>query len=134
MYSCGRHMAHGTYLLTAENIVNVGPLPAPFFDPTGVADALFIREAVSPSGKYTGTLYEKLGDSSIDKLPVFGEYAINPDCSFSSTLNFYLLADPTTLVTIVVKGVFFNEGKEFYGLAIDVGVPYSFVQGERISQ
>lgn len=68
MYSCGSHTAQGTYLLIAENIVNVGPVPFPpaGFAQTGVADALFIREAVSPSGKYKGTLYERLDDSSID--------------------------------------------------------------------
>jgi hypothetical protein len=125
-HSCGPHKAHGTYLLTAENIVLTGAHES-------VADTLFIREDVSQTGEYTGTLYEKHGPDSIDSLPVFGTYTVNTDCSFSSTLNFYILGTHD-LVTIVIKGVFFNEGKEYYALAIDVGVPYSFARGERISQ
>jgi len=35
-------------------------------------------------------------------------------------------------ITGRVTGVFFDEGKEFFGLAIDPGVPYSFAQGKRI--
>ena len=126
VHSCGPHTAHGTYLLTAENIVLTGAHDS-------VADALFIREDVSKTGEYSGTLFEKLGPTSIDRLPVFGTYTVNADCSFSSTLNFYLLGTHD-LVTIVLKGVFFNEGKEYYALAIDVGVPYSFAQGERIGE
>jgi hypothetical protein len=131
--SCGPRTAHGTYLLTAENIVNFGPAPPSPFADTGFADALLIREDVSITGNYTGTLYEKLGPASIDKLSVFGKYNVYSDCSFSSTLNFYVAGNPT-LVTIVIKGVFFNEGKEYFALAIDEGVPYSFAQGKRISK
>ena len=125
-HSCGPHTANGTYLLTAENIV-LRDIHE------GVADTLFIREDVSHSGRYTGTLYEKNGALSIDVLPVFGTYTVNADCSFSSTLKFYLLGT-NELVTIVINGVFFDEGKQYYALAIDAGVPYSFAMGERISQ
>ena len=82
---------------------------------------------------YKGTLYEKHGPDSIDSLPVFGTYTVKADCSFSSTLNFYLIGT-NDLVTIVINGVFFNEGKEAYVLAIDLGVPYSLGQMERIDQ
>jgi len=129
VHSCGPQTANGTYVETVENIVNFGPTP--FFNDTGFADALFIREDIAMSGKYTGTLYEKLGPFSVDGLPVFGEFKVTPDCSFSATLKFTIESGP---VTLAVKGVFFDEGKEFYGLAIDLGVPYSFAQGKRIGQ
>jgi hypothetical protein len=126
VHSCGPQTVHGTYLLTAENIVLTSLHDA-------VADTLFIREDISKTGAYKGTLYEKHGADSIDSLPVFGTYTVKEDCLFSSTLKFYLLGTQD-LVTIVINGVFFNEGKEFYALAIDVGVPYSFAQGQRIDQ
>jgi hypothetical protein len=122
VHSCGPHTASGTYLLTAENLVATDPH-------TAVADALFIREVVSLTGDYTGTLYEKIGTVSVET-PALGTITVNPDCSFTSTLEvpeFFSGA-------IVIKGVFFNGGKEYYALAIDEGVPYSFVQGKRISQ
>jgi hypothetical protein len=109
-------------LLTAENLVAADPH-------TAVADALFIREVVSPTGDYTGTLYEKIGTVSVET-PALGTITVNPDCSFTSTLEvpeFFSGA-------IVINGVFFNGGKEYYALAIDAGVPYSFVQGKRIDQ
>lgn len=126
VHSCGPQTASGTYLLTAENIV-LRSLHE------GVFDTLFIREDVSLTGNYTGTLYEKNGPDSIDTLPVFGTYTVNANCSFSSTLKFYVLGTHD-LVTIVRDGIFFNEGKDYYALAIDPGVPYSIAHGERITQ
>jgi len=125
-HSCGPQTARGTYVETVENIVNLGPA---VFNVTGFSDALFIRENIGMNGHYTGTLFEKLGPVSVDKLPVHGEFVVNPDCSFHGTLKFTIETGP---VTLVVKGVFFDEGNEFYGLAIDPGVPYSFAQGKRI--
>lgn len=122
VHFCGAHTAHGTYLLTAENLVAID-------QHTAVADALFIREDVSLTGHYTGTLYEKIGTVSVETRAL-GKITVNPDCSFTSTLKvpeFFTGA-------IVINGVFFNEGKEYYALAIDEGIPYSFVYGKRISQ
>jgi len=127
-HSCGPQTAKGAYVETVENIVNFGPA---VFNVTGFADALFIREDIAMNGQYTGTLFEKLGPFSIDQLPVHGKFVVNANCSFSGTLKFTIETGP---VTIVVKGVFFDEGKEFFGLAIDPGVPYSFAQGKRIGQ
>ena len=122
VHSCGQQTAHGTYLLTAENLVATDPH-------TAVADTLFIREDVSLTGDYTGTLYEKIGTVSVET-PALGTITVNPDCSFTGTLKvpeFFSGA-------IVMKGVFFNEGKEYYALTIDEGIPYSFAYGKRIGQ
>ncbi len=123
VHSCGPQTAQGTYLLTAENLVAVDPH-------TALADALFIREEVSMTGDYTGMLYEKLGPISVDGLPVSGKFTVNPDCSFTSTL---VVTVNGVTGTIPINGVFFNEGKEYYALAIDDGIPYSFAQGKRIA-
>ncbi len=121
VHSCGPHTAHGTYLLTAENLVDSGQ---------GIfADALFIREDVSLTGDYTGTLYEKLGPIPVDGLPVTGKYNVSPDCSFTSTLVVPIQGTPAT---VYINGVFYNEGQDFYALATDVGIPYSFAEGKRI--
>ena len=124
---CGPQTAHGTYMLTAENIIDLDPK-------TAVADSLLIREDVSLTGDYTGTLYEKLGPIFPIELPVSGTTIVNSDCSFTTNLNVEGIPGP-----IVIKGVFFNEGKEYYGLAIfDQGnaspFMYSFAQGIRIGQ
>ncbi len=128
--SCGPHTAHGTYLVNAENIIATDPK-------TAVADSLFIREDVSMNGAYTGTLYEKIGPVSVETAAL-GTYTVNPDCSFTSTLRVpEFFPDP-----IVIKGVFFNEGKEYYALAIDdpalpleqQGIKFSFIYGKRIGQ
>jgi hypothetical protein len=74
-------------------------------------------------------LYEKLGAISVDGLPLSGKFTVNPDCSFSSTL---VVTVNGTTSTIPINGVFFNEGKEYYAIAIDDGTPYSFGQGKRI--
>lgn len=124
VHTCGPQTSHGTYLLTAENIVTVDPT-------TAVADALFIRADIALTGDYTGTLYEKFGPLPPIELPASGKFTVSPDCSFSATLDVTIQGTP---VSIPIRGVFFNEGKEYYGLAIDPGVPYSFAQGKRIGQ
>jgi hypothetical protein len=121
VHSCGPWTAHGTYLLTAENIVNT--------EQGNVADALFIREHVSWNGDYTGTLYEKLGPLSVDGLSVTGKYDVNMDCSFT---NVMVVPIQGVSVTVTMKGVFYNEGHDFYALAMDLEVPYSFIDGKRI--
>ena len=123
VHSCGPHTAHGTYLLTAENIVNT--------EQGNVADALFIREDISRNGDYTGTLYEKLGTLSVDGLPITGKYNVSPDCSFTNVMVVVIQGVP---VTVTINGVFYNEGHNFYAMAMDLEVPYSFVQGQRINQ
>lgn len=120
--SCGPQTVHGTYLVTAENIIAVNPTTA-FFD------TILFRLNISLNGDYTGMLYEKLGPISVE-LPVSGTFTVNPDCSYSWNLNVQGIPG-----TIGVRGVFFNEGKELYGLAMDPeGIKYSFAQGKRVSQ
>jgi len=119
--SCGPHTAHGAYLVTSEAIVNT--------EQGNVADALFIREDVSLAGDFTGTLYEKLGPISVDGLPVSGTYNVSPDCSFTSILVVPIQGVP---VTVSINGVFYNEGHDFYAMAMDLEIPYSFIQGKRI--
>ena len=124
---CGPHTARGTYLTSVENIIDLDPT-------TAFADSVLLREDISMTGDYTGTLYEKLGPLPPIELPVWGTTTVNPDCSFSTDLNVEGIPSP-----IVIKGVFFNEGKEYYGLAIiDLGngspFMYSLAQGTRIGQ
>lgn len=123
VHTCGPQTAHGTYLFTAENLLTLLPHHA-------FADALFIREEVSLTGDYTGMLYERAGSNVVDGLPVSGKYTVNADCSFTSTL---VVTVNGVSGTVPINGIFFEEGKEFYALAIDEGIPYSFAHGKRIS-
>ena len=129
--SCGPHTAHGRYLLTCENILKSGLYPT-----RAVADTFLLSSDVSMAGDYTGTLYEKFGMKSIE-LPVNGTMTVNPDCSLTDTLNI-----PDIDSTVILKGAFFNEGKEFYSMGIlnpttpveNQDIKYSFCQGTRIGQ
>lgn len=122
--TCGPQTIHGTYLFTYENIIAVDPTTA-FFD------NVLLRLDVSMNGNFTGMLYEKLGPIENIELPVWGAITINPDCSTSQLLNVVVQGIP---VTVSIRGFYFNEGKEFYGLATDEEIPYSFAEGRRISQ
>ncbi|HEX9119339.1 MAG TPA: hypothetical protein VF840_02255 [Terriglobales bacterium] len=128
---CGPHTAHGRYLLTCENILRSGLYPK-----MGVADTFLLRSDISMEGDYTGVLYEKFGMKSIE-LPVYGTMTVNPDCSLTDTLNI-----PDISSTVILKGAFFNEGKEYYAMGIlnpnrlpaEQDIKYSFCQGTRIGQ
>jgi hypothetical protein len=120
--SCGPQTVHGTYLITAENIVEVDPT-------TAFADTIVFRLNISMTGDYAGMLFEKLGPVSVE-LPVFGTFTVNPDCSFSWSLN----VQGITTEPIKIRGVLFAEGKEFYAMAIEAGIDSSFAQGMRIGQ
>ena len=122
--TCGPQTVHGTYLFTYENIIAVDPTTA-FFD------NVLLRLNISMDGNFTGMLYEKLGPIEGIELPVWGAITINPDCSTSQLLNVVIQGNPAT---VSIRGIFFNQGKEFYGLAVDQEIPYSFTQGTRISQ
>ena len=130
---CGPQTAHGSYLMTCENIMRSAVYPS-----KAVADTLLLRMDVSMDGNYTGLLYEQYGAVSIDALPVSGTFTVNPDCSFAATLD----VNPDKEGVVEERGVFFNEGKDFYGMAIlstslpanDQGIKYSFCQGTRIGQ
>jgi len=128
VHSCGPQTAHGTYLLSAENIIGRD---------TAVADSLFIRQDVSLTGDWNGTLYEKIGPVSVETAAL-GTFSVNPDCSFTATLKVpEFFSD-----AIVMKGVFFNQGKEFYLLAFDVlslppeqqDIRFSFAYGKQMGQ
>jgi hypothetical protein len=131
--SCGPRTAHGSYVTSCENIITQDAH-------TAIADTLLIREDVSMSGDRTGTLYESLGGFSVDGIPAWGTVTVNPDCSFTSTINFQ--ASFGQIGPIDSRGVYFNQGEEFYSLAIyDESVPpdqqyikYSFCQGTRVKQ
>jgi hypothetical protein len=127
---CGQHTALGTYLMNAESIIANDPA-------MGVADSLFIRADVSLSGDWTGTLYEKIGPVSVETAAL-GKFTVNPDCSFTWTLK----VPEFFPGEIVSKGVFFNQGKEYFSLALDdptlppeqQGIKFSFGWGKRIGQ
>jgi hypothetical protein len=124
---CGPQSAHGKYLVTVENIIDVDPK-------TAFSDTVLLTEDVAMTGDYTGTLYEKLGPIGPIQLPINGNITVNPDCSMTSSLNVEGIPGP-----IMIKGVFYNEGKDYFGMAIiDLGnnspFMYSFAQGKRITQ
>lgn len=123
--NCGSHTAKGKYLMAADNLVRLGPNPI-------LSDAVLLLLDIANSGDVTGTLYEKLGPTGNIQLPVWGTLTVSEDCSFTSSLNAVVQGNPTT---IPLRGVFFDEGKEFYGLNVNartVGTQYSFGHGKRI--
>lgn len=127
--TCGPQTVNGKYLATVENILPIPDMPSsPLF-----RNAMLLRMDVSMSGDFTGMLYEKLGPVANIELPIWGTTTINPDCSYNQTLNFVVHGIPRTAA---IRGVYFNQGKEYYGLAMDgnMGIEYSFGHGERIGQ
>lgn len=128
---CGPQTAYGSYLLTCENIIRSGLYPE-----KAVADTLLLRSDISMSGDYTGMLYEKFGMATV-QLPVTGTMAVNPDCSLTDTLNIAGFSGP-----LILKGAFFNQGREYYAMAVlspnrpadQQGIKYSFCHGTRIGQ
>jgi hypothetical protein len=124
--SCGPQTARGAYLLAADNMVRLGSNPL-------FTDAVLIRYDVSMTGDLTGTLYEKLGTTGHIALPVWGKISVDPDCSFAATFSFTLQG---TTRTVPMRGVFFDEGKNLFGLNVNVGAggtQYSFGRGQRIN-
>lgn len=130
VHSCGQQTAIGTYILSVENIIMDQPTSA-------IADTLMIREDVSMTGDYTGKMYEKYADHPPVETWVQGKVTVNPDCSFANSTQI-----PQYYVNVLAKGVFFNQGKEFFAIIPgDPGLPmdqqwlkYSFVYGKRVGQ
>lgn len=128
---CGAQTAHGRYLLTCENILRSGLYPQ-----MAVSDNFLLRSDISMTGDYSGVLYEKFGMKSIE-LPVNGTMVVNSDCSFTDTLII-----PDISSTVVLKGAFFDQGKEYYSMGIlnptvpatNQDIKYSLCQGTRIGQ
>jgi hypothetical protein len=120
MNSCGPQTAQGTYLVSAENIVT----PA---SDLGFADAVLLNIHVSKTGTYTGALYEKYGPYTVE-LPASGSVQVQPDCSFSSTLDIVIEGVP---VTVDLSGVYFEPGKKYYGMLTNEGFAHGFVEGIR---
>jgi hypothetical protein len=127
---CGQQTANGTYVLGLENIILDKPTKA-------IADTVLIREDISMTGDFTGKMYEKYADHLPVETWVQGTVTVNPDCSFTSNLQI-----PQYYVNLVGKGVFFNQGKEFYMLTPgDPSLPpdqqwlkFSFAYGKRVGQ
>jgi len=117
--SCGAQTAQGEWLSSVENIIW-------WTGPTAWADTLFLRENVSKTGDFTGMLYEKLGDVGGIEHPIWGTIKVRPDCSYTELLHIQGITD----APVTIKGVYFNEGKEAYGMAL--GLSYSFGHSERI--
>jgi hypothetical protein len=127
---CGQQTANGTYVLSVENIILDQPTSA-------IADTVLVQEDISMTGDYTGKMYEKYADHPPVEAAVQGKVTVNPDCSFTSSLLI-----PQYYVNLLAKGVFFNQGKEFYMLIPgDPTLPldqqwlkFSFVYGKRMGQ
>jgi hypothetical protein len=123
--TCGPQTPNGSYVWAVENLLRFPTTPI-------LSDVLLLRLEISMTGDVTGTLYEKFGPTGNIQLPVWGTLTVNPDCSFSSTLNVVIQGNP---VTIPVRGFFFDQGKELFGLNVNarpVGTQYSFGEGWRI--
>ncbi len=120
--TCGLQTGQGTYLVSAENIVSPD-------EKIGFADTVLIRMDVTSNGDYTGMLYEKFGPMPVE-LPVSGAFLVSPNCSVSWDLNLVINEAPAK---VEIRGVIFNQGKNFYGLVVDNGVYSSFAQGVRVS-
>lgn len=126
---CGQQTAIGTYVLDIQNIIVDQPTVA-------IADTVLIRQDVSMTGDYSGKMFEKYADHPPVTAQVQGKVSVNPDCSFTSTLLI-----PEYYVSLLGKGVFFNQGKEFYMLIPgDPALPieqqwlkYSFAHGKRVA-
>lgn len=126
-HMCGSHTANGSYVVIAENLVLMGPNPL-------FSDAVLIRVDISMDGDFTGMFFEKLGPKGNIEIPVWGTVIVNSDCSFEMTL---VLTIQGRLATSDIRGVFFDEGKRFYGLNMHVGptgTQYSFADGQRIAR
>jgi len=117
--SCGAQTAQGSWLTSAENIIW-------WTGDTAWADAILLHQEVAITGHFTGTLYEKLGDRSNIELAIWGTIKVHPDCSYTEWLNIQDFPGPP----VILKGVYFNKGKEAYAMA--TGFSYSFGHGERI--
>lgn len=126
--SCGQQIARGTYVMNIENIIMDQPTKA-------IADTVLIRQDISMTGEYKGAMYEKYADLPAVETWVEGKMTVNPDCSFTSIVQI-----PQYSVNLLGKGVFFNQGKEFYMIIPgDPTVPmdqqwlmYSLAFGKRI--
>jgi hypothetical protein len=119
--SCGAQTAQGKWLTSVENIVW-------WSGDTAWADAVILRQDVSDTGDFAGTLYEKLGDRSNIELAIWGTVKVHPDCSFTQRLHIQGFPGPP----LIIKGVYFNKAKEAYAMAL--GFPYSFGHSERIDR
>jgi hypothetical protein len=127
--TCGPQTAKGTYVAVAENLVHpvwLGPNPV-------YSDTLLMRFDVSMSGEFTGTLFEKLGPKGDIESPIWGTMTVHADCSFEATLNLIVHGTPATAP---LRGVFFDQGQQYYVMGVRVspglgGIQYSFGQGQR---
>lgn len=102
------------------------------FDPSTpiFSDTLLLNLNVTKSGDYTGMLYEKLGPTGNIVLPASGTITVNKDCLSAATLNLTIQDTP---VSIDIRGVYYDEGKEAFGLAVSTGgTEYSYGQGQRV--
>lgn len=121
---CGPQTARGNYVWAYENLVQFDP-STPIF-----SDTLLLNLNVTMSGDYTGMLYEKLGPTGNIVLPASGTITVNKDCLFAATLNLTIQDTP---VSIDIRGVYYDEGKEAFGLAVSTGgTEYSYGQGKRV--
>jgi hypothetical protein len=115
----------GSYLLACDNVQR-----SAIYTERAVAAAFLLRMDVSRTGDFTGLLYERYGALSTDGREAWGSLTVSPDGSFTSSISFQGITLSSEL-----RGVFFDEGKEFYALAIPRSggsTQYSFCQGTRI--
>jgi hypothetical protein len=125
LHTCGPQTAHGGYVMAVESLVKFGPNPL-------FADAVLVRFDAWMNGEFSGMMYEKLGPVGNIELPVWGLITVNPDCTFAMTLNFAIQGVPAT---VPIRGVFFDQGRQFYAMDVSVGpggIQYSIGQGTRI--
>lgn len=122
---CGPQSLKGHYVITTQNIVQdvVSPDPNKAY-----ADTTLFDIDVSMSGEYTGKLYEALGPYPLEA-SVTGTLTVNRDCTFSGPMTITAEGFPPT--TLQIRGVIFNQGKEFYSLGFGAPLEYGVGHGER---
>lgn len=124
--SCNPQTVHGKYLITGEHITPRETL---------LANTVVMRIDIAMDGTYTGAMWEKLGARAPQEAPVEGTISVNPDCSLSTAMK--ITKAGGVVVTLTIKGIFFDEGKRAYAMVVtpnQQGIRYSLGEMLRIGQ
>jgi hypothetical protein len=113
---CNPNTARGRYVMRCEGFEATSPGPPPTF--AGVLP-LFVFD-VAADGTMTGRHFSR--DHPVEGFAVSGQWTVNPDCTTQTTMQ----TDALPGVTILARGVSYDNGKEAFGgpvLALVGGQP-----------
>jgi hypothetical protein len=113
---CGPMTARGSYVMRCHGFEVAGMTPPPTYE--GVMP-LFVFD-VAADGTFTGRQFAR--DHDVDGLAVAGQMVVAPDC----TVNTVMQTEALPGVTILAKGVAYDQGREMFSgplLAIIGGQP-----------